>query len=177
MDLFEASRVQELELLIKKYQSSYYNGEAEISDAEFDKLWDELKSLDPNNPVLHKIGSDSGNFVKVHHIMPMGSQEKAANPEEFLEWAQKHLYDQYLVEYKLDGASLELQYENGYLVRAVTRGDGEIGDDITANARKMSGVQPAIYINGVKQDFTGGIRGEVIMTHSVHKEHFSDKAN
>lgn len=177
MDLFESSRAQELESLIRKYQASYYNGEAEISDAEFDKLWDELKSIDPENPVLHQVGADSGNFPKADHIMPMGSQEKAANPEEFLEWTQKHAYDEYLVEYKLDGASLELQYRNGELVRAVTRGDGTTGDDITANARKMQGVQAGIFIDGVKQDFTGGIRGEVIMTHQVHKEKFPDKAN
>lgn len=171
------TRIEELEKLISKYQKSYYDGEGEISDAEFDKLWDELKSLDPNNPILHKVGADSGNFAKVQHVMPMGSQEKAANPEEFLAWANKHQYDQYLVEYKLDGASLELQYENGYLVRAVTRGDGSIGDDITANARKMGGVNAAIYKDGQLVPFTGGIRGEVIMTHKVHKDYFSDKAN
>ena len=171
------TRIEELEKLISKYQKSYYDGEGEISDAEFDKLWDELKSLDPNNPILHKVGTDSGNFAKVQHVMPMGSQEKAANPEEFLAWANKHQYDQYLVEYKLDGASLELQYENGYLVRAVTRGDGSIGDDITANARKMGGVNAAIYKDGQLVPFTGGIRGEVIMTHQVHKDYFSDKAN
>lgn len=171
------TRIEELEKLISKYQKSYYDGEGEISDAEFDKLWDELKSLDPNNPILHKVGADSGNFAKVQHVMPMGSQEKAANPEEFLAWANKHQYDQYLVEYKLDGASLELQYENGYLVRAVTRGDGSIGDDITANARKMGGVNAAIYKDGQLVPFTGGVRGEVIMTHQVHKDYFSDKAN
>lgn len=171
------TRIEELEKLISKYQKSYYDGEGEISDAEFDKLWDELKSLDPNNPILHKVGADSGNFAKVQHVMPMGSQEKAANPEEFLAWASKHQYDQYLVEYKLDGASLELQYENGYLVRAVTRGDGSIGDDITANARKMGGVNAAIYKDGQLVPFTGGVRGEVIMTHQVHKDYFSDKAN
>ena len=171
------TRIEELEKLISKYQKSYYDGEGEISDAEFDKLWDELKSLDPNNPILHKVGADSGNFAKVQHVMPMGSQEKAANSEEFLAWANKHQYDQYLVEYKLDGASLELQYENGYLVRAVTRGDGSIGDDITANARKMGGVNAAIYKDGQLVPFTGGVRGEVIMTHQVHKDYFSDKAN
>lgn len=171
------TRIEELEKLISKYQKSYYDGEGEISDAEFDKLWDELKSLDPKNSILHKVGADSGNFAKVQHVMPMGSQEKAANPEEFLAWANKHQYDQYLVEYKLDGASLELQYENGYLVRAVTRGDGSIGDDITANARKMGGVNAAIYKDGQLVPFTGGVRGEVIMTHQVHKDYFSDKAN
>ena len=177
MDLFTTQRISELEKLITKYQASYYNGEGEISDAEFDALWDELKSLDPGNAILQRVGADSGNFEKIHHVMPMGSQEKAANPEQFLVWAEKHKYDEYLVEYKLDGASLELQYENGWLVRAVTRGDGSIGDDITANAKKMGGVNAGIYKDGELVPFTGGIRGEVIMTHEVHKKYFSDKAN
>ena len=177
MDLFNSQRIEELEKLITKYQASYYNGEGEISDADFDALWDELKELDPSNAILHKVGADSGNFEKAHHVMPMGSQEKASDPEQFLAWAQKHKYDEYLVEYKLDGASLELQYEDGYLVRAVTRGDGTIGDDITLNAKKMQGVNAAIYKDGKLLPFTGGIRGEVIMTHQVHKQYFSDKAN
>lgn len=170
-------RIRELEELIIKYQKAYYDGEGLIEDSEFDKLWDELKELDPQNPILHKVGADNGNFAKIQHVMPMGSQEKAANPEQFLAWAQKHKYEEYLVEYKLDGASLELQYENGYLVRAVTRGDGSIGDDITANAKKMGGVNAAIYKDGVLVPFTGGVRGEVIMTHDVHQKYFSDKAN
>ena len=173
-DLFESARIDELAALIKKYQDSYYNGEAEIEDAEFDKLWDELKALDSNNPILKKVGADSGNFEKSAHVMPMGSQEKAADPEQFLAWAAKHAYDEYLVEYKLDGASLELQYQKGRLVRAVTRGDGSVGDDITANAKKMKGV---LGVLEKSPDFTGGVRGEVIMTHSVHKKYFSDKAN
>lgn len=175
-----AERIKELEKLITKYQKSYYDGEAEIEDSEFDLLWDELKTLDPSNSILQKVGADgidNLNFSKIQHIMPMGSQEKAANPEQFLDWAKKHVYDEYLVEYKLDGASLELQYENGYLVRAVTRGDGSVGDDITSNAKKMKGVLPAIYSNGVLVPFTGGIRGEVIMTHEVHKKLYPEKAN
>lgn len=175
--MVKMNRISELENLIVKYQKSYYNGEAQISDAEFDKLWDELKSLDPKNPVLQKIGADSGNFLKVRHVMPMGSQEKAADPAQFLAWAEKHKYEEYLVEYKLDGASLELQYENGFLKRAVTRGDGQIGDDITENAKKMDGANAALYNDGVLIPFTGGVRGEVIMTRKVHKERFSDKAN
>lgn len=171
--LSSSRRIAELEKLIAKYQKSYYDGEGEISDAEFDKLWDELKLLDPSNPILHKVGADSGNFAKAPHVMPMGSQEKAASPEEFLEWAQKHNYPEYLVEFKLDGASLELQYKDGRLLRAVTRGDGSVGDVITDNAVKMQGVVPVLE----NSSFTGGIRGEVIMTHYVHDKFFADKAN
>lgn len=177
-DIEESSRINELVSLIKRYQTSYYNGEGEISDAEFDALWDELKNLDPENEILKKIGTDSGNFAKLRHVMPMGSQEKAANPEQFLGWASKHVYDEYFVEFKLDGASLELQYEHGKLVHAVTRGDGTIGDDITVNAKKMNGVAAALFdLAGNLIDYSGGIRGEVIMTHDVHKEKFYDKAN
>jgi DNA ligase (NAD+) len=174
----KAKRITELEYLVQKYQKSYYNGEGEISDAEFDNLWDELKVLNPADPVLKKVGQDSGNFEKVRHIMPMGSQEKAADPEQFRAWAEKHIYDEYLVEYKLDGASLELQYKHGELIKAVTRGDGTIGDNITANARRMQGViQMLAQEDGSRVDFTGGIRGEVIMTHQVHDTKFADKAN
>ncbi len=180
----QSARISELEQLIKKYSASYYQGEGEISDAEFDALWDELKTLDPENDIFKKVGSDlttesgsgdtasGGNFEKARHRIPMGSQEKAANPEQFLAWATKHPYKEYLVEYKLDGASLELQYEEGRFVRAVTRGDGEIGDDITRNALKMKGL-----VRDLPQPLTGGVRGEVIMSHQVHDTHFADKAN
>ena len=174
-----AEYIKDLSEKIKAYQKSYYQGEGEISDEEFDKLWDELKTLDPDNPILKKVGSDlsdtaapGGIFEKQKHIIPMGSQEKAASPEQFLEWAEKHKYNEYLVEYKLDGASLELQYQNGVFQRAVTRGDGETGDDITKNVLKMKG----LVIN-LEENFTGGIRGEVIMSHEVHKKLYPDKAN
>ena len=199
----KSDRIKELEKLITRYQKSYYTGMAEIEDAEFDKLWDELKSLDSENPILKKIGSDveeqysdftsdsktynSGNFEKARHIIPMGSQEKAANPEGFLEWANKMNFSEYLVEYKLDGASLELQYEKGKFVKGVTRGDGVIGDDITQNVLKMKGLVKELINPDDKEElslfgstplpFTGGIRGEVIMSHEVHDKYFSDKAN
>ena len=183
------TRISELEKLIKYHQDLYYNGESQITDAEFDALWDELKSLDPDNLILKKVGADGrtpeteGNFAKVRHLIPMGSQEKAANPEAFAEWAKKHVYDEYLVEYKLDGASLELQYENGTFVRAITRGDGTVGDDITANALKMGGLVKTLQKStgdlfaDESYALTGGVRGEVVMTHEVHKKHYSDKAN
>ena len=190
-------RIAELENLIKKYQASYYNGEAEITDDEFDLLWDELNSIAPESDVLKKIGSapDTDGFPKARHLIPMGSQDKASNPEEFLKWTEKQLTRKnerltkkadelsltnenneltkvFLVQFKMDGASLELQYEKGKLIRSVTRGDGITGDDITANARRMSGVVEKLDVN-----FTGGVRGEVIMTRAVWKDKYPLKAN
>jgi DNA ligase (NAD+) len=176
-----SARVAELERLIQKYQTSYYNGEAEISDGEFDLLWDELKVIAPNSDVLKKVGAvpDVDGFPKAKHLIPMGSQDKASNPEEFITWINKLLTNNtdgltktFLVQYKLDGASLELQYEKGLLVKAVTRGDGIIGDEITANARRMDGT-----VQKLDLPFTGGIRGEVIMTHAVWENKYPSKAN
>jgi DNA ligase (NAD+) len=197
-------RIAELEKLIEKYKASYYNGEAEISDGEFDMLWDELKVLSPTSAVLKKVGTgpsqssavleevgigpDVDGFPSARHLIPMGSQEKASDPREFLVWAKKmgmegsnnevltdkkkRLTKKFVVQYKLDGASLELQYEKGKLVRAVTRGDGEEGDDITENARRMKGTVLELDI-----PFSGGIRGEVIMTHDVWRNKYPSKAN
>ena len=134
-------RIKELVREVKYHQDLYYNKQPEISDEDFDLLWDELKRLDPNNEVFKTVGADTGDgFEKAEHIIPMGSQEKAANPEQFLQWANKMPFRSFIVEYKLDGASLELQYRHGQLIKAVTRGNGSIGDDITANAKKMQGV-------------------------------------
>ncbi len=175
------ARVRELEKNIRYHQDRYYNAEPEISDEAFDALWDELKALDPQNSVFIEINSESTDgFPKEYHLIPMGSQEKAADPESFTVWAEKMPFTEFLVQYKLDGASLELQYENGVLTHAVTRGDGRIGDDITRNARKMSGVLhelPGAYGPAGTTPFSGGVRGEVIMPRAVHREHFSDKAN
>jgi len=170
-----AKRVEQLERDIKKYQKSYYGGEAEISDGEFDLLWDELKALAPNSPVILGIGDGDGNedgFPKVKHLIPMGSQEKAANPQEFTEWAEKHPMPKFMAQYKLDGASLELQYEKGVLVRAVTRGDGVTGDDITSNALRMAGVPKKLNLK-----YTGGVRGEVVMPREIWKQKYPSKAN
>jgi DNA ligase (NAD+) len=178
-------RIAALERLVAQYQRSYYDGEAEISDGEFDLLWDELRNLAPESPVLRKVGAgsdgesggpagDADGFPKARHLIPMGSQEKAANPEEFRAWAEKMGAGtkRFLVQYKLDGASLELQYREGTLVRAITRGDGTTGDDITPNARRMKGVLP-----GLDLPFSGGVRGEVVMTRDVWRDKYRDKAN
>ncbi|MDR2631365.1 MAG: NAD-dependent DNA ligase LigA [Spirochaetaceae bacterium] len=169
----DESRAAALERLIGSYQDSYYNGEGEISDGEFDRLWDELKTLKPDSPILKRVGADSvDGFPKARHLIPMGSQDKAANPAEFRAWVEKTAPPRMAVQYKLDGASLELQYEAGKLRRAITRGDGIIGDEITRNARRMKGVLPELDL-----PFSGGVRGEVVMTHEVWQEKYSDKAN
>lgn len=144
-------RIRELEYLIRHHQELYYNGEPEISDEEFDALWDELASIDPANPIIASIGADrSDRWPKYRHRMIMGSLSKASDPESFLAWAAKVRYPLYLVQYKLDGASIELQYDEGGFARAVTRGDGVIGDDITPNAVRMNGVP-----NRLPEPFTG----------------------
>ncbi|MDR1444274.1 MAG: NAD-dependent DNA ligase LigA, partial [Treponema sp.] len=169
----DKKRIKTLEHRIETYQQSYYNGEAEISDAEFDRLWDELKTLDPDNPLLKKAGADTvDGFPKAKHLIPMGSQDKAANPAEFRDWAAKMNFPSYIVQYKLDGASLELQYNKGVLERALTRGDGISGDEITPNACRMAGVIAELDI-----PFTGGIRGEVVMMREVWRKKYRDKAN
>jgi DNA ligase (NAD+) len=166
-------RVEELERLIEYHQGVYYNGEAVISDAEFDALWDELRGLAPDHPLLKRVGRDMvDGFPKARHIIPMGSQDKAADEGEFLDWAGKLKLSAFVVQHKLDGASLELQYERGVLVRAVTRGDGVVGDEITVNAKRMRGV-----LSGISADFSGGIRGEVVMFRDVWREKYPDKAN
>ncbi len=168
-----SERVKDLEHLVAYHQQRYYNGEPEIPDAEFDLLWDELARLDPANPVLSRVGSDSADgYQKREHIIPMGSQDKAADPEAFLRWAQRVGHDEYIVQLKMDGASMELQYDSGELLCGVTRGDGMIGDDITANVRRMQGV-----ITSLPGRFTGAVRGEVMLRREVHRAKYADKAN
>ncbi len=166
-------RVAKLEEQVRYHQDRYYNDQPEIDDAEFDKLWDELRRLDPENAVFSEVGVDrSIRFTKREHIMPMGSQDKASDPAAFRAWAVKIGHPQFIVQFKLDGASIELQYENGTLLHGVTRGDGRVGDDITPNVRRMGGA-----IAQLADTFSGAVRGEVIMEHKIHSRYYSDKAN
>lgn len=171
--VYMSDRAKELERRIRYHQDKYYNDEPEIDDASFDALWDELKQIDPENAVFSEVGVDrSIRYTKREHVMPMGSQEKASDPESFRRWAARIGHTRFIVQYKLDGASLEMQYIRGKLTYGVTRGDGKVGDDITANVRRMRGV-PSRIADG----FTGAVRGEVIMEHEVHRKWYSDKAN
>jgi len=168
------SDVQGLVEAIRYHQDKYYNGHAEISDAEFDMLWDSLKALDPSNDIFKRVGKDaSEGFEKAKHIIPMGSQDKASSPEAFGVWYLKCRRDKYLAQCKLDGSSIELQYINGEFVRAVTRGNGAIGDDVTSNISRAKGVCKKLP----DFRFTGGVRGEVLLFHDIFKTKYSDKAN
>lgn len=168
-----AARINELEQAIKTHQNLYYNEQPTLSDEDFDALWAELEDLDPGNPLLARVGEDEADgWPKERHIMPMGSQSKASDPESFRAWAEKTRLSTYVVQYKLDGASIELQYRKGRFVRAVTRGDGNIGDDISPNALRMQGV-----LEGLPEAFSGAVRGEVLMPKTTHALKYSDKAN
>lgn len=166
-------RIEYLVNEISRHRYLYYNTQPEISDAKYDALEDELRELDPNNPVLFKIGVDSSElFTKREHIIPMTSQDKVTSPEEFNKWAKRRNYTTFIVQFKLDGISIELQYENGVFQYAITRGDGKIGDDVSANVVKMKG-----FISKLNVLFTGAVRAEILMFHDIYEKKFSDMQN
>lgn len=166
-------RIEDLVKEIEHHRYLYYNEQPEISDAKYDALEDELRELDHNNPILFKIGVDSSElFTKRDHIIPMTSQDKVTNPFEFSKWAKKRNFKSFLVQFKLDGISIELQYENRVFKYAITRGDGQIGDDVSANVIKMKGFIPKLTI-----PFTGAVRAEILMFHDIYDNKFSDMQN
>lgn len=161
---------ENLERTIKNAQEAYYNGEPIMSDAEFDKLWDELKRKFPDSDLLTQVGADhTDGFQKAQHLMLMGSQNKANTAYEMDKFFKK---EQYVASFKLDGISIELQYQNGEFVKGVTRGDGEIGDDITENVKKMKYVPMKI-----DENFTGSVRGEILLFKSDKEKYFPEAKN
>lgn len=168
-------KLNELEKIILEAQDAYYNGTPIMDDAEFDSLWDELKKLDPANKILTtQIGEDHlDGFQKANHLMTMGSQSKANTEEEMQKFFNETNADEYLAEFKMDGLSLELQYENGKFKKAVTRGDGFIGDDVTQNVLKMNFV-----VKDLKdKSFTGPIRGETLLSRKNKEEFYNEMKN
>ena len=166
-------KIEKLEQEILRHRDLYYNKAPEISDAEYDLLEDQLKKLDPTNPILVQIGADSSElFEKKEHIIPMGSQDKVTNPTEFTKWAKNRTQEKYIVQFKLDGISIELQYKSGIFQCAVTRGNGIIGDDVTSNVMKMKGFVPKL-----QSRFTGGLRAEILLYHDIFDSKYSDKQN
>lgn len=165
--------VKQLEKLIVDAQKAYYNKKPVMSDIEFDALVDRLTELDPDSPVLKAVGADhTDGFVKVKHKIIMGSQNKANTAEEMDMFFLKNGKGKYLAQYKLDGCSIALNYENGKFVTGATRGDGTEGDDITRNVLSMKGLMKQL-----KERFTGTVRGEVLLDKSVKEKHFPDMKN
>ena len=166
-------RIIFLESEIQRHRDLYYNEQPEISDAKYDSLEDELKKLDPDNPILFRIGVDRSElFKKEKHIIPMNSQDKVTLPQEFIKWAKKRNYKVLIIQFKLDGISVELQYKDGIFQKAITRGDGKFGDNISANVVKMKGFNPKL-----KEAFTGAVRAEIVLFHDIYKEKYSDMQN
>ena len=164
------AKLKDLVEEIKKHREDYYNEETEISDEKYDKLEDELREVDPDNPVLSKIGEDSSeDFTKKEHIIHMNSQDKVNTPEAFYKWCNKWNWDVLIVQHKLDGISVELCYEDGRFTVGISRGNGVVGDDISNNVRKMRG-----FVEELKdKDFTGGVRGEIVLYKDVFEEKYS----
>ena len=168
-----ADRVAELAELLRKYKHAYYNGQALVSDAAYDALEDELRALEPEHAILKSVGAPVNEVVteweKARHAIPMGSLNKAVNEAEFRQWVARcdqlgaesslsPIANDLLVTEKLDGLSLAVNYENGKLVEAITRGDGHVGERITSNARRMKGVPARL-----PEPLTVSIRGEIIL--------------
>lgn len=150
----KTKRIQELEKLILHHKERYYLGHAEISDEQYDLYEDELKSLDPSNPVLELVGfKQTETLNKVEHQKKMLSLDKTYDENDLKKWVGK---EEVVSVFKIDGSSCSLIYENGHLVTAKTRGDGVYGENIT---------KKAVFIPDIPKHIPGNqnleIRGEV----------------
>lgn len=165
---------QELENKLKLAQDAYYNGpEPIMSDLEYDELWDELQAEFPASELLRGVGEDSTDgFAKIRHSIIMGSQSKANTAEDMNAFFSRNGGGKYLAQYKLDGCSIALNYENGEFVIGASRGSGTEGDDITRNVLRMKGL-----VKRLKEGFTGTVRGEVLLDKKDKEKYFPDMKN
>lgn len=170
-------RHQDLKKLIHHHNELYHaNDKPEITDYEFDQLFNELLDLEKNHPELDITDSPSsrvgGNaishFQKVPHRKPMLSLANSYSEEDILDFdlrVKKFLRSEAAVEYfaelKLDGLSMELVYENGLLVRALTRGDGTVGEDVTHNIKTIKSIP--LKLKTKNPPALLEVRGEVII--------------
>lgn len=169
--------VRELVDRLLGYQRAYYvEGKPLVSDLEYDRLFDMLKRIEeenpgfvfPDSPTL-RVGSDLTNdFPEVRHTIPVLSLDKAYSTSEVLAFFEKNIRKEesmlsFVAEEKIDGVSMVLYYENGILVRAVTRGNGEVGNDVTPNIRTIGSVPLSL-----PEPLTIAVRGEVF----IRKEDF-----
>ncbi len=179
----DIKRIEELRNLLHHHNYLYYvQNSPTLSDQEFDRLMRELQDLeakhpevyDPNSPT-QRVGSDlSTGFTQVRHRYPMLSLANTYNEQEVASWyaaVNKDLGGQpfeVCCELKYDGLSISLTYEQGRLVRAVTRGDGEQGDDVTANVRTIRAIPLVLPGTGYPEEFE--IRGEILMPWKVFEQ-------
>ena len=163
----KAARLRFLRNQVLKAKQAYYFGDQPImTDAEYDALEDELRRLDPNDPVLNSVGapvSADAILTKAEHKIPMGSQAKVNTHAEFTDWYDKRGGGAVHASLKGDGASAAAYYVKGKLEQVISRGDGTVGEDITANAVKFKGL-PAIVEHDDGAPFSGAVRLEVILT-------------
>src|SRR3712207_6357907 len=139
------ARIDDLAARITDLREAYYAGEPKVADAEYDALEDELRALveqhpdlapDPNP--LEQVGAPAVLHAPVRHSRPMLSLEKASSPEQVEAFFARFPGQPVVVMPKLDGLSLALVYERGRLARAVTRGDGTTGEDVTVLVRALA---------------------------------------
>ena len=170
----DAERIESIRREIRRHDRLYYVEAApEISDRQYDELMDELKALEaahpeliaPDSPTQRVGGEPIEGFAKVAHDVPMLSIDNTYSLEELREYDQrvaKGLPGQeyvYTVEPKIDGVAASIRYENGLLARAVTRGDGRTGDDVTVNARTIKSIPLSLVGEGAPAVLE--VRGEI----------------
>src|ERR1700735_3394066 len=180
-------KIESLRERIRHHEYLYYVlDQPEISDADFDKLMRQLKDLEAEHPNLVTAdsptqrvgGKPREGFVKVRHSSPMLSLNNTYNEEELRDWERRaHELSgrkdvDYVCELKLDGMSLALLYEDGKLVRGITRGDGTTGEDVTLNVRTVRSIPLSIPKDrlkkaGIPDDFE--VRGELLMPLAAFK--------
>ena len=169
------ARIVALAEQIAHHSHLYYNeATPEISDAEFDTLWNELKSLDPDHPQLRRVGAPvPPGSVKVDHRFPMRSLDKATDDDEVAHFVSETTAHgrRFVAQPKLDGSALSLEYRRGRLVRAATRGSGERGEDVTSNALRIPNIPDRLSWEGDCH-----IRGEVVMNLDVFRDKYADIA-
>lgn len=172
-------QIEHLRKELNRHNYSYYVlNKPEISDFEFDKLLKELNDLeanypefdDPNSPTK-RVGSDlTGEFKQVQHKYQMLSLANTYSEEEIRDFDARVVKGmgetpEYVCELKYDGTAIGLTYKNGQLVQAVTRGDGVVGDDVTANVRTIKTIPLVLHGNDYPEEFE--IRGEIFMPRKV----------
>ena len=169
-------QIENLRTELERHNRLYYvEATPEIPDRDYDRLMAELQQLEQDHPKYdspsspsHKVGGEPiEGFEQFEHRVPMLSIDNAFEEQELADWdaGLRKSFDrdmlEYSIEYKIDGVALALIYENGELVRGVTRGNGAVGDDVTSNARIIGGVP--LRLNSKKPPASLEVRGEVII--------------